>query len=97
SVKVIHQFARELRPAVLDDLGLIPALDTFMKHFQAETDIRVSLSALSGVDLVNGDKRTVLYRVAQEALTNIARHAQVSRAYVKIRKLDDTIRMTIKD
>jgi PAS domain S-box-containing protein len=97
SVKVIHQFARELRPAVLDDLGLIPALNTFVKHFQAKTDIRVNLSAVSGVDLVDGVKRTVLYRVAQEALTNIARHAQVSRAYVKIRKLDDTIRMTVKD
>jgi two-component system sensor histidine kinase DegS len=46
---------------------------------------------------VNGDKRTVLYRVAQEALTNIARHAQASRADVKIQKLNGAICMTIKD
>ena len=46
---------------------------------------------------LNGDKRTVLYRVAQEALTNVARHAQASRAEVKIQKLDGAICMTIKD
>ena len=97
SVKIIHQFARELRPAVLDDLGLIPALQTFMKHFRAETGIRVSLSAVAEVERVNGDKRTVLYRVAQEALTNIARHAHASRADVTIQKLDGAICMTIED
>ncbi len=97
SVNIVHRFARELRPTVLDDLGLIPALHTFMKHFRAETGIRVSLSAFPAVEQVNGDKRTVLYRVAQEALTNIARHAQASRADVKIQKLDGAVCMAIKD
>ena len=83
SVDIVHQFARELRPTVLDDLGLIPALHTFMKHFRAETGIQVSLSAFAAVEQLNGDKRTVLYRVAQEALTNVARHAQASQAEVK--------------
>jgi signal transduction histidine kinase len=46
---------------------------------------------------VNGDKRTVLYRVAQEALTNVARHAQASHAEVKIQKLDGAICMKITD
>src|SRR5436190_9830086 len=97
SVNVVHRFARELRPTVLDDLGLIPALHTFMKSFREETGIRVSLSAAAAVEQVNGDKRVVLYRVAQEALTNVARHAQASQAQVKIQKLDDAIRMKIKD
>jgi len=97
SVKVIHQFTRELRPAVLDDLGLIPALNTFMKSFQAETGLRVSLSAEAAAVQVQGDQRIVLYRVAQEALTNIARHAQARRADVKILKLDRTVCMTITD
>jgi signal transduction histidine kinase len=44
SVSIVHQFARELRPAVLDDLGLIPALHSFMKNFAAETGIRTHLS-----------------------------------------------------
>jgi signal transduction histidine kinase len=97
SVSIVHQFARELRPTVLDDLGLIPALHTFMKNFRKETGIRVSLSAFAAVEQLNGDKRTVLYRVAQEALKNIARHAQASRADVRIQKLDGAVCMAIKD
>ena len=97
SVDIVQRFARELRPAVLDDLGLIPALHTYMKHFRAETGIRVSLSAFAAVDQVSGDKRTVLYRVAQEALTNVARHAQASRAEVIIQKLEGAIGMKIND
>jgi PAS domain S-box-containing protein len=97
SVDVVHQFARKLRPTVLDDLGLIPALHTFMKNFKAETGIRVSLSAFAAVEQLHGDKRTVLYRVAQEALTNVARHAQASQVEVKLQKLDDAVCMTITD
>jgi signal transduction histidine kinase len=97
SVNIVHRFARELRPAVLDDLGLIPALRTFVKHFSAETGIRVALSGLPGVEEVDDDNRTVLYRVAQEALTNVARHAQASTAEVGLEKLPDSICLTIKD
>ncbi|MBI3852241.1 MAG: sensor histidine kinase [Verrucomicrobia bacterium] len=97
SVNIVHRFARELRPTVLDDLGLIPALHTFMKHFKEETGIHVSLSAFAAVEHVNGDKRTVLYRVAQEALNNVARHAHASRVQVEIQKLDGVLCMKIKD
>jgi len=97
SVNIVHQFARELRPTVLDDLGIIPALHTFMKRFGEQTGIRVSLSAFAAVKQVNSDIRTVLYRVAQEALNNVARHAQASQAEVSIRKLDGAVCMTITD
>lgn len=97
SVNIVHRFARELRPTVLDDLGLIPALHSYMKSFRAETGIRVSLSAPAAVEKVNGDKRTVLYRVAQEALTNIARHAKASQVEVKLRILDGLVSMKIRD
>lgn len=97
SVNIVHRFARELRPTVLDDLGLIPALHTFMKGFKEQTGIHVSLSAFAAVEQVNDDKRTVLYRVAQEALTNIARHARASQAEVRIQKLDDAVCLKIKD
>jgi len=97
SVKTVHRFIRELRPTVLDDLGLIPALCAFLKTFRTETGIRVSLSAFAAVEQVNGDTRTVLYRVAQEALTNVARHAQATRADVKIQKLRGAIRMSVRD
>ena len=97
SVNLVHQFARELRPAVLDDLGLVPALHTFMKAFREQTGIRASLSAFAAVEQINGDKRTVLYRVAQEALNNVARHAEATHVEVKIQKKDDIICMKIKD
>ena len=97
SVNIVHRFARELRPTVLDDLGLIPALHAFLKSFTEETGIRVSLSAFAEIERVNGDKRTALFRVAQEALTNIARHARATRAEVKIQKLPEAIQMTIED
>jgi signal transduction histidine kinase len=97
SVSIVHQFARELRPTVLDDLGLIPALHTFMKTFTRETGVHVSLSSFAAVEQVNGDKRTVLYRVAQEALNNVARHAQASQVAVSIQKQHGAICMKIKD
>ncbi|MDK2856904.1 MAG: hypothetical protein PWQ29_59 [Verrucomicrobiota bacterium] len=97
SVDIVHRFAQELRPTVLDDLGLIPALHAFMKNFMKETGIRVTLKAFAGVEKLSGDKRTALYRVAQEALTNVARHAHASRAEVSFRKLPNAVHMQIKD
>jgi len=97
SVNIVHQFARELRPTVLDDLGLIPALHSFMKSFTTRTGVRVSLTAFAAVEQLDTTKRTVLFRVAQEALTNVARHAQASRVEVSIQKLPDRVCMSIKD
>lgn len=97
SVDIVHRFARELRPAALDDLGLIPALHSFMKSFTNETGIRVSLTAFAGVGKLSSAKRTVLYRVAHEALTNVARHAQADRVEVSIQRLSNAVCMHIKD
>ena len=97
SVDIVHRFARELRPAVLDDLGLIPALHSFMKNFAARTGVRTSLTAFAKVEKLDPARRTALYRVAQEALTNVARHAHASRVEVIIQKLPDCVCMKIKD
>jgi PAS domain S-box-containing protein len=97
SVNIVHRFARQLRPAVLDDLGLVPALHEFLKQFGAETGVRVNLSAFSEVERVSEARRTVLYRVAHEAIANIRRHANASQVDVEIEKLDGALRMTIKD
>jgi PAS domain S-box-containing protein len=97
SVDIVHQFARELRPAVLDDLGLIPALHSFVRLFSNRTCLHVHLKAFAGVEQLDFAKRTVLYRVVQESLTNVARHAKASRAEVSIEKLPDGIGMKIKD
>ena len=97
SVDLVHRFAYDLRPAVLDILGLIPALHSFMKGFAKETGVHVSLTAFAGVEQLSNVKRTALYRVAQEALTNVARHAQASRVEVNIQRLGKFVRMQIKD
>ena len=98
SVNIVHQFARELRPAVLDDLGLIPALHSFMNSFTIRTGVRASLTSFTmKLEQLDTTRRTVLFRVAQEALNNVARHAQASRVEVSIQKLPDCICMKIKD
>jgi signal transduction histidine kinase len=97
SVDIVHRFARELRPAVLDDLGLIPALHSFMKHFTVRTGVRASLTAFATIEQLDTVRRTVFFRVAQEALNNVARHAEASRVDVSIQKLPEGICMKIKD
>jgi signal transduction histidine kinase len=97
SVDIVHRFARDLRPTVLDDLGLVPALHSFMKNFARRTGVRAHLTAFAAVEKIDTAKRTVLFRVAQEALNNVARHAHASRVEVNIQKLPDCICMKIKD
>jgi signal transduction histidine kinase len=97
SVDIVHRFARELRPSVLDDLGLIPALQSFMTSYMKDTDIRCTLKVFAGIEQADGNTRTVLYRIAQEALTNVARHAQASHALLCIQNPNGGIRMEITD
>mgnify|MGYP003586606974 CR=1 FL=1 len=97
SVDIVHQFARELRPAVLDDLGLIPALHSHVRLFAKKSGLRVSLTAFAGVEALSAPKRVVLYRVAQEALGNVASHARAGRVDIGIHQMPDSVRMRIKD
>jgi signal transduction histidine kinase len=97
SVGIVHRFACELRPTVLDDLGLIPALHSFMKDFTTRTGVRTSLTAFAKVGQLNPAKRTVVYRVVQESLTNVARHARANRVEVSIEKQGNSICLRIKD
>jgi signal transduction histidine kinase len=97
SVNIVHRFARDLRPTVLDDLGLVPALRSFLKSFIQDTSIDVRLKTFPGIEQSNGARRTVLYRVAQEALSNVARHAKASQAIISIRKHKGGILMEVAD
>jgi signal transduction histidine kinase len=97
SVDIVHRFARELRPAVLDDLGLIPALHSFMNNFTTRTGIRTRLTAFKDVEQLDTVRRTVLFRVGQESLTNVARHAKASRVEISIQKLPEGVSMKVKD
>jgi signal transduction histidine kinase len=97
SLDIVHRFASELRPTVLDDLGLIPALKSFMKGFLEESGVRVKLHVCAGIEQSGNAVRTVLYRISQEALTNVARHAKASQVEVHIQWHDGIIRMNIQD
>jgi two-component system sensor histidine kinase DegS len=97
SVNEVHRFARELRPAVLDDLGLIPALDAYTKNLAEREKIKIQMTAFGGVEALGSAKRTVLFRVAQEALTNVARHAQASQVKMSITEISGAIQMEISD
>lgn len=97
SVRTVHRFARELRPPVLDDLGIIPALQSYMKNFAERNGILMRFKVSAGIEQLHGDKRTVLYRVALAALTNVAQHARASRVTVTLVKIGDAVQMHLHD
>ncbi len=97
--KTLHRIARELRPAAIDDLGLITALGNHVSEWSAkigiETDFHCGDQQL---DALPDQVRTTLYRVVQEALTNIAKHApSATAASVVIDRSDGVLRLTIED
>ena len=99
SVAVVHRFAGELRPAMLDELGLIPTLLAFMKEFRKRTGLQIRFTSVTAgrIGPLRSVGKTMLYRIAQEALSNIAKHAQASQVKVSIERLADAICMTISD
>lgn len=97
SADVVYRFARELRPAALDDLGLIPALHSFMAAFTKRTGVRTHLTVFKGVEKLSAVKRTVIYRVAQEAINNVGRHARAERLDVVIRREAKFVRLEVID
>ena len=68
-----------------------------MKSFTARTGVRTHLTAFAGVEKLDAAHLTALYRVAQEALTNVARHAKATQAQVNIEKLNGAISLRIED
>jgi len=97
SVHLVHSFARGLRPAALDDLGLIPALHAYCKGLTAQQRMRIKIKAHRSVEALDDAKKTVLFRVAQEALTNVVRHARATEASVAIAGTAGAIRLEISD
>ena len=74
----------DLRPPVLDDLGLVPALDVFLGQYQSRTGIAVKLEHDGTPRRVSAATETAVFRIVQEALTNVARHAGTSTARVRL-------------
>ena len=97
TMEALHSFAREIRPTSLDELGLVPALRSYLKSYVARTGLHVSFRSTSQVEQLGSARKTVLFRVAQESLTNVARHAKASHVQLRIKKLRGKIRMVIAD
>lgn len=94
----LHALARQLRPSVLDDLGLAAALQRYVADCRARSKLTIDL-ALIGLDNVRlmPVVETALYRIVQEALTNVIRHAHATTASVVIERRSDRIRAIIED
>lgn len=92
----VHELSMRLRPRVLDDLGLAAALEHLASEWQARyktpVDVVIQLS-----ERLPGEVETAIYRIVQEALTNIARHAYAKTASILIERRDDIIRAIIED
>jgi len=92
----IRSMARELRPSVLDDLGVGPAVRTYVENYSAHYGIDVRLVIeLRGRPAIAAE--TTIYRVVQEALTNIAKYADVDECEVTIKETDDTVETIVRD
>jgi signal transduction histidine kinase len=97
TMETVHRFARDLRPSMLDELGLLPALRSCLKGFASRTGLRVCFRGNSIVEKLGDDQKTVIFRIAQECLTNVSKHARASQVAVTIRKIKDGICMEVSD
>ena len=93
----VQRIARELRPLLLDDLGLIPALQWMVREFQQRTRIACVLAAPSRELPVNRERSATLFRLVQEALTNVARHAGAKNVRIELQRSRGQISLTIED
>ena len=92
-----RELSRLLRPPVLDDLGLGVALSWLARTLEARTGLKVEL-ALDGLDeRLDPDVETLIFRLIQEALTNVLRHAGVDRAQVAVRRAGDLVALRVTD
>jgi two-component system sensor histidine kinase UhpB len=90
------QLARQLRPSALDDHGLLPAMESQVRQFAAQTGIEADLQLVGAETALDPDEETAVYRIAQEALTNVAQHARARRVKVNLRTANG-VELTVRD
>jgi signal transduction histidine kinase len=93
----VRRLAVELRPAVLDDFGLVPALERLTDAFAEQTDIRVDFHSAIGETRLPTDVETTLYRVVQESLTNIVKHADAHRVSISLARREVGVAAVVED
>lgn len=97
SMDMVHRFARELRPSMLDHLGPFAAMQNYVKTFVERTGIAVELENTADVERLDVQQGTVLYRIAQESLTNVYKHAQATRVKIRLSQGRDAVVLEIAD
>jgi signal transduction histidine kinase len=94
----LDQLVSRLRPPALDDLGLMAALDQYVRHWSEEFGVHAELHA-KGVDAggLSSDTETALYRIVQEALNNVAKHSQAKTVAILLNQGADRVSLIIED
>lgn len=95
-IEEVREISWELRPSVLDDLGLVPAIRSFLARYSTHYAIDVYFEFVLNRRLEISIELTI-YRIIQEALTNIRKYAEVVEATVTVREMDDVVRVMIED
>lgn len=93
----VHELARLLRPSVLDDLGLVNAIERYIEDVNQRHHIKVDFVALGLTERFKDELETTIYRIVQEGLTNISRHAKATTASVLLEDKADIINLIIED
>ncbi len=98
-INSVRETATSLRPSMLDDLGLIPALEWLAKEFRMRTRIACDLDITPGITHVqlSDESSTALFRIAQELLTNVTRHAQASTVQLRLSDTDEHLVLELTD
>ena len=93
----VRRLAVELRPAVLDDFGLVAALERLIEGFAEQSEIRVDFHSALGELRLPTEVESTLYRVVQESLTNIVKHADAHNISVSLARRESTVAAVIED
>jgi signal transduction histidine kinase len=96
-VRIVRDLALGLRPSMLDDLGLQPALEWLTRDFTRRSNVPVDLQISGALDTLSDQHRTCIYRVVQEALTNCVRHSRATAIHVSVRASEQTIDVSVSD
>jgi signal transduction histidine kinase len=97
TMKTVQRISAELRPGMLDDLGLSAAIDWQLREFQHKTGIKCRFKMEPDEISLDSERSTALFRILQEALANTYRHAKASAVEVHLHLKDDFLTMMIKD
>ncbi len=93
----VRRYAQDLRPRILDDLGLIPALEWMAEDLEKNYGVKAQVKVSGTERNLPAEVQLLLFRIAQEALSNIRKHAKASLAVIKLTFGHDTITMTVSD